>query len=242
MFVPLQDQDRSRWDRARIERGLMHLARPATGDHMSRWQLEAGIACEHAVAPSIQKTGGDRIAGFYQVLARQSGSPIVALNRALALAERDGIDAGRGELIALAGERKLSRYPFYWAARADLERRAGCHTAARENYSRAVALARSPAKRVSFERRIHNVVTAVTELKQEDGGDLMMYGYGRLSQTLLARHLVDEIRFSVHPALARLAGGGAAGGGNGKTLPLKLLGATPAPSGVVALAYQPASS
>ena len=157
VFVPLQDQDRSRWDRARIERGLMHLARPATGDHMSRWQLEAGIACEHAIAPSIQKTGGDRIAGFYQVLARQSGSPIVALNRALALAEPDGIDAGRRELIALAGERKLSRYPFYWAARADLERRAGCHTAARENYSRAIALARSPAERVSFERRIETL-------------------------------------------------------------------------------------
>ena len=77
------------------------------------------------------------------------------------------------------------------------------------------------------------------ELKQEDGGDLMMYGYGRLSQTLLAHHLIDEIRFSIHPVLV---GGGAAGGGNGKTLPLKLLGATPAPNGVVALTYQPASS
>ena len=77
-----------------------------------------------------------------------------------------------------------------------------------------------------------DVVNAVTELKQEDGGDLMMYGYGRLNQTLLADHLVDEIRFSIHPVLV---GGGTAGGGSGKTLPLKLLGATPAPSGVVAL-------
>ena len=157
VFVPLEDQDRSRWDRARIERGLVHLARSATGDHMSRWHLEAGIACEHAIAPSIQNTGWDRITGFYQVLAQQSWSPVVALNRALALAERDGIDAGRRELTALAGEPKLSRYPFYWAARADLERRAGCHTAARENYSRAIALARSPAERVSFERRIQSL-------------------------------------------------------------------------------------
>ena len=157
VFVPLEDQDRSRWDRARIERGLMHLARSATGDHMSRWHLEAGIACEHAIAPSIQKTDWDRIIGFYQVLAQQSWSPIVALNRALAVAERDGIDAGRRELVALAGERKLSRYPFYWAARADLERRAGCHTAARENYEHAIALARSPAERVSFERRIESM-------------------------------------------------------------------------------------
>ena len=157
VFVPLEDQDRSRWDRARIERGLVHLARSATGDHMSRWHLEAGIACEHAIAPSIQETDWDRIIGFYQVLAQQSWSPIVALNRALAVAERDGIGAGRRELIALAGERKLSRYPFYWAARADLERRAGCHTAAREYYSRAIALARSPAERVSFERRIESM-------------------------------------------------------------------------------------
>jgi RNA polymerase sigma factor (sigma-70 family) len=153
----LPDVDRSRWDRARIERGLIHLARAATGDHMSRWHLEAGIACEHAIAPSIQKTDWNRIIGFYQVLAQQSWSPIVALNRALAVAERDGVDAGRRELIALAGERKLSRYPFYWAARADLERRAGCHTAARENYQHAIALARSPAERVSFERRIESL-------------------------------------------------------------------------------------
>ena len=83
-----------------------------------------------------------------------------------------------------------------------------------------------------------DAVTAVTELKQEDGGDLMMYGYGRLSQTLLAHHLIDEIRFSIHPVLADRK---AAGGGNGKTLPLKLLGATPAPNGVAALTYQPAS-
>ena len=135
----------------------MHLARSATGDHMSRWHPEAGIACEHAIAPSIQKTDWDRIIGFYQVLAQQSWSPIVALNRALALAERDGIDAGRRELIALAGERKLSRYPFYWAARADLERRAGCHAAAREHYEHAIALARSPAERESFERRIQSL-------------------------------------------------------------------------------------
>ena len=75
-----------------------------------------------------------------------------------------------------------------------------------------------------------DVVSAVTKLKEEDGGDLMMYGYGRLSRTLLEHHLVDEIRFSVHPVLV------------GQTLPLKLVGTTPSPSGVVALTYEPASS
>jgi hypothetical protein len=134
----------------------MHLARSATGNRTPCWHLKAGIACEHAIAPSVQETGWDRIIGFYQVLAQRSWSPIVALNRALAVAERDGIGAGRRELIALAGEQKLSRYPFYRAARADLERRAGCHPAAREHCEQAIALARSPAERVSFERRIES--------------------------------------------------------------------------------------
>jgi dihydrofolate reductase len=78
--------------------------------------------------------------------------------------------------------------------------------------------------------RDDDVVAAVTKLKQEDGGDLMMYGYGRLSRTLLENHLVDEIRFSVHPVLV------------GQTLPLKLTGTTPSPNGVVALTYKPTSS
>jgi RNA polymerase sigma-70 factor (ECF subfamily) len=153
----LEDQDRSRWDRARIERGLIHLAHAATGDHLSRWHLEAGIACEHAIAPSVPETDWERIISFYQVLAEQSPSPIVALNRALAVAERDGVAEGRRELIALAHEPKLSRYPFYWAARADLERRAGRQAAAREYYEHAIALARSPAERTSYERRIEGL-------------------------------------------------------------------------------------
>jgi dihydrofolate reductase len=84
-----------------------------------------------------------------------------------------------------------------------------------------------------------DVVTAVTELKRQAGRDLIMYGYGRLNQTLLENHLVDEIRFSVHPTLVD---GRAVGAANGQTPPLKLLGATPSPSGVVALTYEPTSS
>jgi RNA polymerase sigma-70 factor (ECF subfamily) len=154
VFVPLEDQDRSRWDRGLIERGLAHLARSATGDHMSRWHLEAGIACEHAIAPSVRETDWDRIVVLYDLLTRRSPSPVVALNRALALAERDGVDQGRRALMALAGDRKLSTYPFYWAARADLERRAEQPGAARSSYERAIAFARSRAERVSYERRL----------------------------------------------------------------------------------------
>jgi dihydrofolate reductase len=84
-----------------------------------------------------------------------------------------------------------------------------------------------------------DVVAAVTELKRQGGGDLTMYGYGQLNQTLLENQLVDEIRFSVHPVLA---GGQVAGGGNRRAVPLTLLGTTRSPSGVVALTYEPSSS
>ena len=170
VFVPLEDQDRSRWDRARIERGLMHLARSVL----------------HALGGMLMGRGTYEY--FADVMPKQTGPYADAINA-------------------------IRKYVF-------------SSTLENADWNNSTLIRA-------------NVVTAVTELKQEDGGDLMMYGYGRLSQTLVAHHLVDEIRFSIHPVLV---GGGAAGGGNGKTLPLKLLGATPAPNGVVALTYQSAFS
>jgi dihydrofolate reductase len=81
-----------------------------------------------------------------------------------------------------------------------------------------------------------DLVAAVNELKQQDGRDLILYGHGRLSHTLLEHHLLDEIRFEVHPLLLN---GRAAGRDDGQTPPLKLIATTPLPSGVVALSYQP---
>jgi RNA polymerase sigma factor (sigma-70 family) len=154
VFVPLAEQDRDRWDRALIERGLAYLAASASGDRMSRWHLEAGIACEHAVAPSVSSTDWGRIVELYDLLMARSPGPIVALNRALAVAERDGVDQGRRELVAVAGDKKLDRYPFYWAALADLERRAERHAEARSSYERAIKLSRTPAERASYRRRV----------------------------------------------------------------------------------------
>jgi RNA polymerase sigma factor (sigma-70 family) len=154
VFVPLEEQDRARWDRRLIERGLARLAASASGDRMSRWHLEAGIACEHAVAPSVSETAWDRIVAFYDLLMAQSPGPIVALNRALAVAERDGVEEGRLQLVAVADDKKLVRYPFYWAALADLQRRADRHGEARSSYERAIELSRSPAERASYRRRL----------------------------------------------------------------------------------------
>jgi RNA polymerase sigma factor (sigma-70 family) len=160
VFVPLEEQDRAHWDRPLIERGLAHLAASATGDRMSRWHLEAGIACEHAVAPSVRETDWGRIVAFYDLLMAQSPGPIVALNRALAVAERDGVEEGRRQLVAVAGDKKLARYPFYWAALADLQRRASRHAEARSSYERAVELSRSPAEQAAYRRRLNLLETS----------------------------------------------------------------------------------
>jgi RNA polymerase sigma factor (sigma-70 family) len=154
VFVPLEEQDRARWDRGMIERGLAHLAAAARGDRMSQWHLEAAIAFEHAVAPSVRETDWGRVVAFYDLLVAQSPGPVVALNRALAVAERDGVEEGRRQLVAVAGDKKLARYPFYWAALADLQRRAHRHAKARSSYERAIELSRSPAERAAYRRRV----------------------------------------------------------------------------------------
>jgi RNA polymerase sigma-70 factor (ECF subfamily) len=157
VILPLAEQDRSRWDRSLFERGLVHLAESAAGTDWTRWHLEAGIAFEHSSAPSVAETNWERIVEYYDTLAALSPSPIVALNRALAVAELRGFEAGRSALNSLLGEPKLIRYSFFWAARADIERRAGLTTESRAFYERAVALAESRAERLSYERRLRQL-------------------------------------------------------------------------------------
>jgi RNA polymerase sigma factor (sigma-70 family) len=153
-MVPLVDQDRSAWDRTLFERGVVHLGRSAVGTTFTRWHLEAGIAFEHVAATSVATTSWVKIVGYYDALQTLVPGPIVALNRSVALAELAGVDAGREALLGLGDDPKLVRYSFYWAARADLERRAGRHTEALVSYRRAVACAASRAERLSYERRI----------------------------------------------------------------------------------------
>jgi RNA polymerase sigma-70 factor (ECF subfamily) len=153
-IVPLADQDRARWDRGLVERGVQHLAAAATGDRWTRWHLEAGIAFEHSRAASLADTDWAKIAAYYDALAALAPGPVVAMNRALAIAELHGVDAGIAALAPLAGDARLARYSFYWAARADLERRAGRPDDAAAHYRRAIALAASRAERMSYERRL----------------------------------------------------------------------------------------
>ena len=154
VFVPLADQDRSRWDAHLLARGVAHLSETASGTRLTRWHLEAGISGEHSLAASVEDTNWARIVVLYDALYELTPSPVVALNRALAIAELRGLTAGRQALLAVARDPRLAAYPFFWLARADIERRAGRSSEARPLYLQAIALSRSRAERVAFERKL----------------------------------------------------------------------------------------
>ena len=153
VFVPLADQDRTQWDRGLIEHGVVCLGASATGPALSRWHIEAGIACEHALAPSVGETRWAQIVTLYDALYALLPGPVVALNRALAVAELEGEAAGQRALDAVRGDARVVNYPFYWAAFADLARRRGDVTEALDHYESAARVSRSRAERVAYARK-----------------------------------------------------------------------------------------
>jgi len=154
---PLLEQDRSRWDRELVERGLWLLDQSATGEAISAYHVEAAIAAEHATAPNVQETNWNAIIGLYDRLMTIAPSPVVALNRAIAIGQRDGPERGLEALRSIADASRLERYPFYPAAKAEFELRCGNLEAARRYYSVAAALARSPVERRFLESRITGI-------------------------------------------------------------------------------------
>ncbi|MDX2120893.1 MAG: sigma-70 family RNA polymerase sigma factor [Gemmatimonadota bacterium] len=139
-FALLPDQDRRRWDQRLIQRGFQHLQAAIGGGTLTRFHLEAEIAAIHAAAPAWEATDWDRIVAAYDKLLRVEASPVVALNRAVALAERDGAGAGLAALEPLFQRGDLERSPWYHATRARLLRRAGQLEPARAAWSRALEL------------------------------------------------------------------------------------------------------
>jgi RNA polymerase sigma-70 factor (ECF subfamily) len=147
-LVLLEDQDRSRWDQGRIEEGLRVLARTrGTGPY----QLQAAIAAEHARAPRVEDTDWARIASLYDLLAGLDPSPVVALNRAAAVAMAEGPERGLELVDAVEG---LDGYYLLHSARADLLRRLDRHEEAAAAYRRALELAVNPPERDFLERRL----------------------------------------------------------------------------------------
>lgn len=151
---PLYEQDRSQWNRAMIAAGREWLERSATGTAVSRYHVEAAIASEHASAHSFEATDWRQIVSLYDTLMRIAPSPIVALNRAIAVAQLEGPRRGLEAIAAIGDRERLERYPFYHAALGELEHRRGRSDVAREHFTRAGALARNHAEHRFFEGRV----------------------------------------------------------------------------------------
>ncbi|OBG72920.1 RNA polymerase subunit sigma-24 [Mycobacterium sp. E1715] len=152
MLVPLEEQDRRRWDRGRIARGLdrLRLAEGSTGPYLP----QAVIAAVHATAPSWEKTDWATICAAYDRLVRLTDSPVVRANRALAVGFRDGPDAGLAALDEVAHDARLSRSNLVATVRADLLRRAGRPADAVIWYREALAVNGSEPSREFLRRRI----------------------------------------------------------------------------------------
>jgi RNA polymerase sigma-70 factor (ECF subfamily) len=161
-LVLLEDQDRSRWDRGRIEEGRAILDRAMRMRRVGQYQLQAAIAALHAEAASAAATDWPQIAALYSVLGQMTRSPVVDLNRAVAVAMAGGPEAGLAIVDAIAVRGALSDYPYLHATQADLLRRIGRRDEAAAAYRRALALTANSAERAFLEGRIAEVERPVS--------------------------------------------------------------------------------
>jgi RNA polymerase sigma-70 factor (ECF subfamily) len=153
-LVLLKDQDRSLWNREQIAEGNTLAERALASRRFGPYTLQAAIAAVHAEASHPAGTDWARIAGLYDLLVRAEPSPVVELNRAVALAMRDGPEVGLELIDAILGRGELTEYHLAHAARADLCRRLGRTGEARASYKRALDLARQDPERRFLERRM----------------------------------------------------------------------------------------
>jgi len=150
----LFDQDRSVWDQQLVAEGISFLDRSAEGSELSEYHLEAAIASVHATASVVDETDWVRIVSLYDSLMTLRPSPVVALNRAIAIAQRDGPDRGIEEIQAITDRDRLKSYPFYWAALGEFELRSKRYEMAHGHFRSALALARNEAERHFFSQRL----------------------------------------------------------------------------------------
>ena len=151
-YVPLTQQDPALWDAAMINEAEQLLLKAGRLEGIGRYQLEAAVQSAHSVRQRAGKSDWSAIAKLYDALWALTASPVVAINRAIAMAEVEGPVAGLAALDALAGDARLADYQPWWAARAGLLARSGQHAAADLAYERAIGLERDPAVRQFLQR------------------------------------------------------------------------------------------
>ena len=157
-LILLDDQDRARWSRELIAKGTALVERALASRRIGPYTLQAAISAVHAEAPTAAATDWAQIVGLYDVLLRADPSPVIELNRAVAVAMRDGPAAGLALIDALLGRGALADYHLAHSARAELCRRLGRTVDARASYLRALELARQEPQRRFLERRLSELL------------------------------------------------------------------------------------
>jgi RNA polymerase sigma-70 factor (ECF subfamily) len=156
-LILLEDQDRSLWDQELITEGSALVQRAFSSGRIGQYSLQGAIASLHAEAESTATTDWNEIVGLYDVLMRASPSPVIELNRAVAVAMHDGPAAGLALIDAIFIRGDLRDYYLAHSAQADLYRRLGKTAEARDSYSRALSFARQEPARHFIERRLREL-------------------------------------------------------------------------------------
>jgi predicted RNA polymerase sigma factor len=152
-YVPLVNQDPARWEWPMIEEAEALLRRASERDSIGRYQLESALQSAHVYRCRTGQANWAEVVQLYEALLALAGSPVVAINRALALAELHGPGAGLTAMDEVAADARLADYQPYWAARAELLAKTGAFAEARSAYGIAVGLERDPAVRQFLQRR-----------------------------------------------------------------------------------------
>ena len=161
-LLRLKEQDRTRWDQATIARGMFHLAQSAAGDELSEYHLQAGIAACHCAAKDYESTDWQQILSLYDRLIEFDQSPVVALNRAVAIANIHGPRAGLQTVEGIRGLDKLSSYYLLYAVLGEFEMRTGKLQSAAEQFRRSFELAETKSERAFLLKRLQCCVDGET--------------------------------------------------------------------------------
>jgi RNA polymerase sigma-70 factor (ECF subfamily) len=155
-LLRLEEQDRTRWDQPMIERGMSHLRESASGEEVSEYHLQAGIAACHAMAKDYSLTNWGRILSLYDRLMEFDDSPVIALNRAVAIANFHGPEAGLEAVRAIKDHEKLASYYLFYSVIGELAMRMNNREAAAEQFRKAFELADTKSERAFLLKRLHH--------------------------------------------------------------------------------------
>jgi len=156
-LILLENQDRSLWNREQIAEGVALLEKALESRRFGAYTLQAAIAAVHAEAESVARTDWRQIVALYDQLVRIQPSPVVQLNRAVAIGLRDGLEAGLAHIDAVLEDGELANYYLAYSARADMCRRLGRTAEARASYEKALALTQQEPERQFLQERIRQL-------------------------------------------------------------------------------------